>query len=59
MIQQMSAQVECDFKREILNLSKKITMMVELQRKRFKDFEEMVAKSTVRVDALTKRDIKR
>lgn len=34
-------------------------MLVELQRKRFKDFEEMVAKSTVRVDALTKRDLKR
>ena len=59
LIKQLSQQVECDFKREILNLSKKITMLVELQRKRFKDFEEMIAKSTVRVDALTKRDLKR
>jgi hypothetical protein len=55
----MSSRIESEFKKEISNLSKKITMLVELQRKRFKDFEETMAKANVRVDALTKRDLKR
>lgn len=59
LIEEMSSRIESEFKKEISNLSKKITMLVELQRKRFKDFEEMMAKTNVRVDALTKRDLKR
>jgi len=55
----MSGRIESEFKKEISNLSKKITMLVELQRKRFKDFEEVMAKTNVRVDALAKRDLKR
>lgn len=59
IIEEMSSRIESEFKKEICNLSKKITMLVELQRKRFKDFDEVVAKTNVRVDALTKRDLKR
>ena len=59
LIEEMSSRIESEFKKEISNLSKKITMLFELQRKRFKDFEETMAKANVRVDALTKRDLKR
>ena len=37
------------------NLSKKITMLMDVQRSRFNDFEDTMTKLNVRVDALTKR----
>lgn len=46
-----------DFKKEMTNLSKKITLMMDLQRTRFSDFEVTLAKMNVRMDALSKKQV--
>jgi hypothetical protein len=48
-------KVEKDVKIEMHNLSKKLTMIMDIQRTRFNDFEDTIAKLNVRIDALSKR----
>jgi protein-disulfide isomerase-like protein with CxxC motif len=59
IISDITNKIENDLKVQVQQLGKKVTMLIDIQRKKYKEFEDMVAKTNVRFDALNKRDLKR